>query len=81
MRSKNINCPNCGAILGNGRYCQYCGTDTCRTEHINLYVDTHNVPTKNFVISIELSEYELELMNKTMSAIEKENKIKQLIIC
>ena len=31
------NCKNCGAVLGDGRYCQYCGADTGRTEFINIY--------------------------------------------
>ena len=43
------NCKNCGAILGNGRYCQYCGTDTARTEHIVLKTPIINVPVKNIV--------------------------------
>ena len=79
MKSRNINCPNCGAILGNGRYCQYCGTDTGRTEHIDLYVNTKNIPTKSFNIGIEIDEITLKMFDATMSAAEKEKQIKCML--
>ncbi len=79
MKSKNINCPNCGAILGNGRYCQYCGTDTGRTEHIDLYVNTKNIPTKTFNIGIEIDELTLKMFDATMSVAEKEEQIKRML--
>ena len=40
------NCKNCGAVLTNGRYCSYCGSDTGRTEHIEIRTPIVQVPTK-----------------------------------
>jgi hypothetical protein len=48
------NCPNCGAALGQGRYCRYCGTDTARTDIIEIKTPISRVPLINVEIAIPM---------------------------
>lgn len=68
------NCKNCGAILGKGRYCQYCGADSGRTEHIEINLVPNDIIGKKFNLNFNIENYYL------LNNVTTEKEIKKLML-